>query len=223
MADERTSESGEPERREHQGRPRQAPRSWPSRRSPAASGSGASSFRSTPSPSRRPSSGVIRSTRRPSSRSGTATSTWRSRWPSPSSRRCSLGQFTVSVVITFFVLLSEYIETYAVDRGRQTITLLEKSAPKLAFVRRGGKELEVDVGTLVPERRRHRQGRRAGAGRRDHRRRVSLPEPVFHNRRVGEGREERRRQRLRGKRGRVGADRGAHREGRAPRPCSGRS
>jgi cation transport ATPase len=43
-----------------------------------------------------------------------------------------LEQFTVSVVITFFVLLSEYIETYAVDKGRQTIVLLEKSAPKKA-------------------------------------------------------------------------------------------
>ena len=62
-----------------------------------------------------------------------------------------VGQFTVSVVVTFFVLLSEYIETYAVDRGRQTITLLEKSAPKLALVRRGGKEAEVEVGTLVPD------------------------------------------------------------------------
>jgi P-type Cu+ transporter len=61
-----------------------------------------------------------------------------------------VGQFTVSVVVTFFVLLSEYIETYAVDRGRQTITLLEKSAPRMALVRRGGKEEEVDVGTLVP-------------------------------------------------------------------------
>ena len=61
-----------------------------------------------------------------------------------------VGQFTVSVVITFFVLLSEYIETYAVDKGRQTITLLEKSAPKLALVRRGGQEAEVDVGTLAP-------------------------------------------------------------------------
>lgn len=30
----------------------------------------------------------------------------------------ALGQFTVSLVITFFVLLSEYIETYAVDKGR---------------------------------------------------------------------------------------------------------
>ena len=61
-----------------------------------------------------------------------------------------VGQFTVSVVITFFVLLSEYIEAYAVDRGRQTITLLERSEPKLALVRRDGNELEVDVGTLVP-------------------------------------------------------------------------
>jgi len=61
-----------------------------------------------------------------------------------------VGQFTVSVVVTFFVLLSEYIETYAVDRGRQTITLLERSAPKLALARRGGKEQEVEVGTLVP-------------------------------------------------------------------------
>jgi heavy metal translocating P-type ATPase len=61
-----------------------------------------------------------------------------------------VGQFTVSVVITFFVLLSEYIETYAVDRGRQTVTLLERSAPKLALVRRDGKESEVDVGTLAP-------------------------------------------------------------------------
>jgi heavy metal translocating P-type ATPase len=61
-----------------------------------------------------------------------------------------VGQFTVSVVITFFVLLSEYIETYAVDRGRETITLLERSAPRRALVRRDGKELEVEVGTLAP-------------------------------------------------------------------------
>ncbi|MDA4131713.1 MAG: HAD-IC family P-type ATPase, partial [Thaumarchaeota archaeon] len=61
-----------------------------------------------------------------------------------------LGQFTVSVVITFFVLLSEYIETYAVDKGRQTITLLERSVPKLALVRRGGAEVEVDASSLVP-------------------------------------------------------------------------
>ena len=93
-----------------------------------------------------------------------------------------LGQFTVSVVITFFVLLSEYIETYAVDKGRQTIVLLEKSAPKLALVRRGGSEVEVDAGSLVPGRHSHHQGRRARACRRNYRRRVRFRESVFHNR-----------------------------------------
>jgi heavy metal translocating P-type ATPase len=61
-----------------------------------------------------------------------------------------LGQFAVSVVITFFVLLSEYIETYAVDKGRQTIVLLEKSVPKKALVRRSGSEFEVETGSLQP-------------------------------------------------------------------------
>lgn len=61
-----------------------------------------------------------------------------------------VGQYTVSVVITFFVLLSQYIETYAVDKGRQTITLLEKSAPKRALVRRNGAEIEVGLESLQP-------------------------------------------------------------------------
>jgi Cd2+/Zn2+-exporting ATPase/Cu+-exporting ATPase len=56
----------------------------------------------------------------------------------------AIGQFTVAVVITFFVLLSEYIESYAVDKGRETIVKLEKSIPKLALVRRGGAEIEVN-------------------------------------------------------------------------------
>src|SRR5207245_5270913 len=58
-------------------------------------------------------------------------------------------QFSVSAVITFFVLLSEYIETYAVDNGKQTISLLERSAPKLALVRREGEEVQVDPKSLV--------------------------------------------------------------------------
>ena len=62
----------------------------------------------------------------------------------------AVGQYTVSVVITFFVLLSEYIETYAVDKGRQTITLLENSAPKRALVRQNGTEAEVDIESLQP-------------------------------------------------------------------------
>src|SRR5712692_9537761 len=60
-------------------------------------------------------------------------------------------QFTVSVVIAFFALLSEYIETYAVDKGRQTILLLERSAPRLALVRREGEaEVQVDPRSLAP-------------------------------------------------------------------------
>ena len=62
----------------------------------------------------------------------------------------AVGQYTVSVVITFFVLLSQYIETYAADKGRQTIILLEKSAPKRALVRRNGIETEVDTQSLQP-------------------------------------------------------------------------
>jgi heavy metal translocating P-type ATPase len=59
-----------------------------------------------------------------------------------------LGQYTVAVVITFFVLLSEFIEEYAEDRGRQTITLLENSIPKKALVRREGKEIEIGPNSL---------------------------------------------------------------------------
>jgi P-type Cu+ transporter len=61
-----------------------------------------------------------------------------------------LGQFTVAVVITFFVLLSEFIESLAVDRGRSTILKLENSAPKRALVRRGGKEFETEVSSISP-------------------------------------------------------------------------
>jgi heavy metal translocating P-type ATPase len=61
----------------------------------------------------------------------------------------AIGQYAVSTLITFFVLLSEYIEGYAVDKGRATVDLLEKSVPKRALVRRNGTEIEVEVQTLV--------------------------------------------------------------------------
>ena len=61
-----------------------------------------------------------------------------------------VGQFTAAVVVTFFVLLSEFIESYAVDKGRATIVKLEKSVPKRALVRRNGVEVEADIGTIVP-------------------------------------------------------------------------
>src|SRR5256885_6280460 len=61
-----------------------------------------------------------------------------------------VGQFTAAVVVTFFVLLSEFIEAYAVDKGRATIVKLERSIPKRALVRRNGKEVQTDVETIQP-------------------------------------------------------------------------
>src|SRR6266852_415109 len=61
-----------------------------------------------------------------------------------------VGQFTAAVVVTFFVLLSEFIEAYAVDKGRATIVKLEKSIPRRALVRRNGEELETAVETIQP-------------------------------------------------------------------------
>ncbi len=61
-----------------------------------------------------------------------------------------VGQFTAAVVVTFFVLLSEFIEAYAVDKGRATIVKLEKTIPRRALVRRDGKEVEADVDTIQP-------------------------------------------------------------------------
>src|SRR6266700_7871359 len=59
-----------------------------------------------------------------------------------------VAQFTAAVVVTFFVLPSEFIESYAVDKGRETILKLEKSMPRRALVRRNGAEVETDVETI---------------------------------------------------------------------------
>src|SRR6266446_1451320 len=61
-----------------------------------------------------------------------------------------VGQFTAAVVVTFFVLLSEFIEAYAVDKGRATIVKLEKTIPRRALVRRDGREIETDIETIQP-------------------------------------------------------------------------
>src|SRR2546422_6361796 len=61
-----------------------------------------------------------------------------------------VGQFTAAVVVTFFVLLSEFIGAYAVDKGRATIVKLERSIPRRAFVRRDGKEIETAVESIQP-------------------------------------------------------------------------
>src|SRR5437016_2519025 len=48
-----------------------------------------------------------------------------------------VGQFTAAVVVTFFVLLSEFIEAYAVDKGRATIVkLVEEAESRKAPIQR---------------------------------------------------------------------------------------
>src|SRR6267378_3574491 len=61
-----------------------------------------------------------------------------------------VAQYTAAVVVTFFVLLSEFIESYAVDKGRATIVKLEKSIPRMALVRRNGAEVQADIATILP-------------------------------------------------------------------------
>jgi Cd2+/Zn2+-exporting ATPase/Cu+-exporting ATPase len=60
-----------------------------------------------------------------------------------------VGQYAVSALITFFVLLSEYIENFATDKCRSTVVLLERSVPKKALVRRDGIESEVGAESLL--------------------------------------------------------------------------
>src|SRR5260370_3384261 len=61
-----------------------------------------------------------------------------------------VGQFTAAVVVTFFVLLSEFIEAYAVDKGRATIVKLERAIPRRDVVRRNVAEYQIDLATVQP-------------------------------------------------------------------------
>jgi len=61
----------------------------------------------------------------------------------------AIQQFTAAAVIAFFVLIAEFLEEYAVDKGRASIFRLEESMPKKARVRRNGNEIETDVRTLT--------------------------------------------------------------------------
>jgi heavy metal translocating P-type ATPase len=60
-----------------------------------------------------------------------------------------VGAFTAAIVIAFFVILAEYIESYATDSARATLIQLEKAVPRKALVRRNGIEIEVDPQTLT--------------------------------------------------------------------------
>src|SRR3989440_11456016 len=61
-----------------------------------------------------------------------------------------VGQFTAAVVVTFFVVLSEFIEAYAVDQGRATIVQLARSIPRTALGRRERHQTESRAETMQP-------------------------------------------------------------------------
>lgn len=61
----------------------------------------------------------------------------------------AIGELTAAVVVAFFVILAEFIETYAADKARETMIRLEKALPKKALVRKDGREVEVDPQTLT--------------------------------------------------------------------------
>jgi len=61
----------------------------------------------------------------------------------------AIGEFTVALVIAFFVVFAEIIETFATDRARGTIEMLEKASPKKALVERNGTEIEVELQALA--------------------------------------------------------------------------
>lgn len=62
----------------------------------------------------------------------------------------AIGQFLASAVIIFFTLLSEYLEGYTVERGRHAIDELLQKAPRIATVRRDGREVNVPVDSIQP-------------------------------------------------------------------------
>jgi Cd2+/Zn2+-exporting ATPase/Cu+-exporting ATPase len=59
-----------------------------------------------------------------------------------------IGQFFTALVIAFFVLFAELLESYTVGGGRRAIEKLIESLPRQVTVRRAGKERQVAVGEV---------------------------------------------------------------------------
>ncbi|HEY1871804.1 MAG TPA: cation-translocating P-type ATPase [Chitinophagaceae bacterium] len=59
-------------------------------------------------------------------------------------------QYFTGLVITFFVLIAEFLEHLLVAQGRDVIEKLLALLPRKAFVRRGAEECESDINELKP-------------------------------------------------------------------------
>jgi heavy metal translocating P-type ATPase len=63
----------------------------------------------------------------------------------------AIEQFTTALVITFFVLLAELLESMTVDSGRNVLKKIADLLPQAAIVRKDGKETTIPVKELQPE------------------------------------------------------------------------
>ncbi|MBP2239877.1 Cd2+/Zn2+-exporting ATPase [Cytobacillus eiseniae] len=56
-----------------------------------------------------------------------------------------IGEWSEGAVVVFLFALSEALESYSMDKARESIRSLMDIAPKTAFIRRGKQEMELDV------------------------------------------------------------------------------
>lgn len=61
----------------------------------------------------------------------------------------AIGQYEEGATVAFLYSISELLETWTLDKARQSIRQLMDSAPKVAKVRRGHEEVEVPVEQIV--------------------------------------------------------------------------
>lgn len=57
----------------------------------------------------------------------------------------AIGEFRSSAIIAFFMLISEFIDSFTMERSRKAIKDLIEMAPKTARVKRDGREVEIPV------------------------------------------------------------------------------